>query len=97
MLGAGIKLAQPKPKREGETVITLFEPHDKKTSLDALKRGFDELSAEKWKPSAQNKEGFLHSEKSGCAAMSPTTFEIRHPDLQLTQDLISVTVVCTKG
>ncbi|MEU9039380.1 hypothetical protein AB0D45_31355 [Streptomyces sp. NPDC048352] len=97
MLGAGVKLAQPKPKREGETVITLFEPHDKESSLDALKKGFDELSAKSWKPSDQNEGSLLRSEKGGCAAMSPTTFEIKHPDLQPNQDLISVTVVCTEG
>ncbi|MFD6879999.1 MULTISPECIES: hypothetical protein [unclassified Streptomyces] len=97
MLGAGVKLAQPKPKKEGETIVTLLEAHDKESSLSALKKGFDALSARSWKSSEQSTEGMLRSEKGGCAVMSPTTFEIRPPDLPPTQDVISVTVLCTKG
>ncbi|MET9607335.1 hypothetical protein ABZZ17_20005 [Streptomyces sp. NPDC006512] len=97
MLGAGVKLDQPKPKREGETVIALFAPHDKESSLGALKRGFDELSARDWKPSERSSETFLHSEKGGCSAMSPTDFESKRPNLQPNQDVILVTVVCTRG
>ncbi|MER5779274.1 hypothetical protein ABT144_34315 [Streptomyces sp. NPDC002039] len=95
MLGAGIKLAQPRAKREGEKVIALFAAHDKTSSLSVLRQGYGELADRGWKPSKNSQEGVLRYEKEDCAVMSLTSFELRPPDLRPGDDLISVTVVCT--
>ncbi|MFK0259561.1 hypothetical protein [Streptomyces sp. NPDC090445] len=94
MAQVGIQLTQSKPNSAEETIVTLFATHDKKTSAETVTKAYKNLTGQGWKPSDNSKETFSHYEKGRCGVMTDTTFKLRPPSVQPSDDLINVTVVC---
>ncbi|MFD4247694.1 hypothetical protein ACFWP3_39845 [Streptomyces sp. NPDC058525] len=95
MASAGIDVSNPERPLAPPHMADLIGTHDKETSRQALAQGYKNTATHGWKPTDKTSETFLHYEKAnGCAAMSDATLKTRHPDLEPTDDLVMITIIC---